>query len=79
MSMSPAFRFRIAGTGCRTQLFRGLAQLAPEQFSVAGVVTRSTGCGQQIESARGGAVLAYSGPAGSSVPRPPQVLGFRGR
>lgn len=53
MPMSPAFRFGVVGSGRRTQLFLRLARMAPEHFSVAGVVTRSTGRGQQVESAWG--------------------------
>ena len=50
MSVSPAVRFGVVGSGRRTEFFLRLARMAPDHLSVAGVVTRSTERGEQVEA-----------------------------
>ena len=50
MTIAPAARFGVVGSGWRTQFFLRLARLAPAHLTVTGVVTRTAERGAQIEA-----------------------------
>ncbi len=50
MTTERAARFAVVGSGWRTQFFLRLARMAPEHFSVSGVVTRTAERGAQVEA-----------------------------
>ena len=50
MTIAPAARFGVVGSGWRTQFFLRLARLAPADLTVTGVVSRTAQRGAQIEA-----------------------------
>lgn len=50
MTIAPATRFGVVGSGRRTQFFLRLARMAPEHLAVSGVVTRTPERGAEIEA-----------------------------